>query len=321
MNLERKILKHSPTPKHLIPALIIVMMALAQMSYGQEHPLYSQYMFNGLVINPAYTGSQESMVATATSRAQWTGLNGAPNTQVATLHSPIKLSRSAVGGMFVHDEIAVTNQYAFSGTYAYRIPVSENAKIAVGAQAGVSYYRSNLNDLLIVTPGGVPDPAFSQTETRYLPILGLGVYYYSKRSYVGLAVPQVIDNKWDNQDAISKSRQVRHFLLSAGHVFDLGPNLKLKPNVLLKWIEGKEFQFDLNANLLLHEFLWLGVSYRMNDSVDGLVQWNITPQLSLGYSYGYPTSDIATTQYGTHELLVSYRIKHNRHIVFSPRYF
>lgn len=321
MNLERKITKYTPTPKHLLSALIITLMVAAQPSHAQEHPLYSQYMFNGLVINPAYTGSQESMVATATSRAQWTGLNGAPNTQVASLHSPIKLSRSAVGGVFIHDEIAVTNQYGVYGTYAYRIPVSENAKISVGAQAGVAYYRSNLNDLLIVTPGGVPDPAFAQTETRYLPILGLGVYYYSKRSYVGLSVPQVIDNRWDNQDAISKSRQTRHFLLSAGHVFDLGPNLKLKPNTLLKWVEGKEFQFDLNANLLMHEFIWVGVSYRMNDSVDGLVQWNITPQLSLGYSYGYPISDIATTQYGTHELLVSYRIKHNRHIVFSPRYF
>jgi len=321
MNLKWKIAKYAATPKHLIPALLLVSVMAAQVTRAQENPLYSQYMFNGLVINPAYTGSQESLVAVATSRAQWTGLNGAPNTQVATLHSPIKLSRSAVGGMFVHDEIAVTNQYAFAGTYAYRIPVSENAKISVGAQAGVAYYRSNLDDLLIVTPGGIPDPAFAQTETRYLPILGLGVYYYSKRSYVGLSVPQVIDNRWENQDAISKSRQTRHFLLSAGYVFDLGPNLKLKPNTLLKWVEGKEFQFDLNANLLMHEFIWVGVSYRMNDSVDGLVQWNITPQLALGYSYGYPITDIATTQYGTHELLVSYRIKHNRHIVFSPRYF
>jgi type IX secretion system PorP/SprF family membrane protein len=322
MNRLGKTTRNSTALKYYLPAIVFVLMLLSQLAPAQEHPLYSQYMFNGLVINPAYTGSQESMVATATSRAQWTGLNGAPNTQVASLHSPIKLSRSAAGGVFIHDEIGLTNQYAFYGTYAYRIPVSANAKIAVGAQAGVAYYKSNLDDANIVLPPGMPpDPAFAQTETRYLPILGLGVYYYSKRAYVGLSVPQVINNQWDNQDAVSKSRQTRHFLLSAGYVFDIGPNLKLKPNTLLKWVEGKEFQFDLNANLLIHEFLWVGASYRMNDSVDGLVQWNITPQLSLGYSYGYPTSDIAATQYGTHEILVNYRIKHNRHVVFSPRYF
>ena len=86
-----------------------------------------------------------------------------------------------------------------------------------------------------------------------------------------------------------KTRQ----LLSAGHVFDVGRNLKLKPSVLLKWIEGGSFQYDLTANLLIHEILRLGISYRMKDSFDLLIQWNIIHQLSLGYSYGYPTSRLA----------------------------
>jgi type IX secretion system PorP/SprF family membrane protein len=301
--------------------LVISFFLLATTGYAQENPLFSQYMFNGLVINPAYTGSNESLTLTTTSRAQWTGLNGAPRTAVISIHSPIKLSRSAVGGLLVGDHIGVTSLYTAYGTYAYRIPVSEHAKIAVGAQAGVSYYKANLNDLTIVTPDGQPDPAFAQSVSKYLPNLGLGVYFYSKRTYVGISVPQVINNEWENQDAISKSRQARQFLLSAGHVFDLGPNIKLKPNVLLKWVEEDAFQFDLNANILLHELVWFGVSYRMNDSFDGLIQWNITPQFSLGYSYGYPTSDIAATQYGTHEVTLNLRVKHSRHIVFSPRYF
>jgi type IX secretion system PorP/SprF family membrane protein len=303
-------------------ALFLVgILLIARQSEAQENPLYSQYMFNGLVINPAYTGSQEAMVATVASRAQWTGLNGAPQTNVASFHSPWKLSRSAAGGVFIHDEVGVTNQYTFYGTYAYRIPVSEHAKIAVGAQAGISYYRSNLDDLVIVTPNGQPDPAFAQTESRYLPNLGIGVYYYSDRSYIGLSLPALINNEWENQDAVATARQKRQFFLSAGHVFDVGPHLKLKPNVLLRWVEGGAFQFDLNANLLIREVVWLGVSYRMDDSFDVLVQWNITKQLSLGYSYGYPISSLASTQYGTHEIMVGYRFKHSRNIVFSPRYF
>lgn len=312
--------KRTITKRYYIP-LLMGLILVSMESFAQQNPLFSQYMFNGLVINPAYTGSHESLTLTAASRAQWTGLAGSPNTQVASAHSPIKLSRSAVGGVFVHDEIGVTNQYTVYGTYAYRIPVSENAKIAVGAQAGVSYYESNLTDLVIVTPGGQPDPAFAQTESRYFPNLGIGVYYYSKRSYLGMSLPTLINNNWDGQDAISKSRQTRQYLLSAGHVFDIGPNLKLKPNVLLKWLEGGEFQYDLNANLLIHEIIWLGASYRMNDSFDGLIQWNITPQLSLGYSYGYPISTLSSAQYGTHEIVVGYRIKHSRNVVFSPRYF
>lgn len=307
--------------RHFITLLVGGILLISLESFSQQHPLFSQYMFNGLVINPAYTGSHESLTLTAASRSQWTGLAGSPQTQVASAHSPIKLSRSAIGGVVTHDEIGVTNQYTVYGTYAYRIPVSETAKISVGAQAGISYYESNLTDLVIITPGGQPDPAFAQTESRWLPNLGIGVYYYSKRSYLGLSLPTLINNRWDSQDAIAKSRQTRQYFLSAGHVFDLSANLKLKPNVLLKWLEGGEFQYDLNANLLIHELIWLGVSYRMNDSFDGLIQWNITPQLSLGYSYGYPTSTLSSAQYGTHEIVVGYRIKNIRNIVFSPRYF
>lgn len=288
---------------------------------AQENPLFSQYMFNGLVINPAYTGSHESMTATAAYRAQWTGLEGSPQTQVASVHSPWKMSRSAMGGVFVHDRIGVTNQYTVYGTYAYRIPVSEHAKLAVGAQVGVTYYQSNLSDLVIVTPGGQPDPAFAQNDSRYLPALGIGVYYYSKKSYIGMSLPQIINNRWENQDALAKARQTRHYFIAAGHVFDIGQNYKLKPNVLLKWVEGGEFQFDLNANLFIHDVVGVGVSYRLDDSFDILLNWNITPQLGLGYSYGYPISSLASTQYGTHEIVLNYRFKHSKHIIFSPRYF
>jgi len=162
------IIRKSATIKiYRIQVVFAGLMLITLQSAGQQNPLFSQYMFNGLVINPAYTGSQESMVLTAGSRSQWTGLNGAPWTQVATIHSPIKLSRSAAGGVFVHDHVGVTNQYTVYGTYAYGIPVSENAKIAVGAQAGVTYYKSNLSDLLIITPNGQSDP--------HLPKLKAGI--------------------------------------------------------------------------------------------------------------------------------------------------
>ena len=162
---------------------------------------------------------------------------------------------------------------------------------------------------------------FYQNESRLLPNLGIGIYYYSKKSYIGLSLPTLINNRWNNQDAYTQARQKRHYFLSAGHVFPLSAGLKFKPNVLLKWEEGGPFQYDLNANMLIRETLWIGVSYRMEDSVDGLLELNINNQLSLGYSYGYPISSLAAVQSGTHEVVLNYRINRNKNIVFSPRYF
>lgn len=314
------------TPSHKTSAwpraifLLAAMFVILQ-GYAQQHPLFSQYMFNGLVINPAYTGSHESMTATLAARSQWTGLKGAPQTQVASLHSPLKFSRSAAGAVLVHDNVSVINQYTAYGTYAYRIPVSKTGKLSVGAQAGLTYYQANLSELNIITQNGQADPVFAQNESRILPNLGIGMYYYSKRTYVGLSLPTLINNRWNNQDAYTQARQKRHYFLSAGHVFTLSRALKFKPNVLLKWEEGGPFQYDINANMLIHEIVWIGASYRMDDSIDGLLELNINNRLSLGYSYGYPISSLAAVQNGTHEVVLNYRIARNKHIVFSPRYF
>ena len=301
--------------------VMTMMIGLWQPTNAQQHPIFTQYMFNGLIINPAYSGSHESITLTASLRSQWTNMKGAPQTEVFSAHSPIKLSRSAAGFVATHDGLGVTNQYMFYGTYAYRIPVSTNAKLAVGGQAGVTYYQANYADLEVVTPNGLPDPSFAANDSRVLPNLGIGVYYYSHKTYIGLSLPTLINNKWNNQEALLEARQARHYFLSAGHVFDLSSDLKLKPNVLLRWVEGGPFQYDINLNLLIKETVWVGVSYRMQDSIDGLIQWNINKQLSLGYSYGYPTSSLSTFQSGTHEVVVTYRLKQNKHIVFSPRYF
>src|SRR3990170_5057686 len=304
-----------------IIALILSITTISLKGYAQQTPLYTQYMFNGLVINPAYTGSHESMTTAFAVRSQWTGLKGAPQTQVASLHSPLKFSRSAAGVVFVHDKASVINQYMAYGTYAYRIPLSKNAKLAVGGQAGVSFYQANLSDLTIYTPSGQPDPTFTQNENRLLPNLGIGAYYYSKKSYIGLSLPTLINNRWNNQDPTMQARQKRHYFLSAGHVFTLSSNLKFKPNVLLKWEEGGPFQYDINANMLIHEIVWVGVSYRMKDSIDGLLEMILNKDLRLGYSYGYPTSSLSSVQTGTHEVVLNYRINRNKHIVFPPRYF
>lgn len=307
--------------QYSIIGLTAVAFFIVQHGYAQQQPMFTQYMFNGLVLNPAYSGSQESLTLTTSFRKQWTGIPGSPQTTVFSGHSPIKLTRSAAGMVIMHDRVGVTNQYMVYGTYAYHIPVSANAKVAVGGQAGATFYQADLTDLTIVTNDNQPDDAFAQNENRVLPNLGIGVYYYSKRSYVGLSLPTIVNSKMNNADAVMKARQDRHYFLSAGHVFDLNPDLKLKPSVLLKWMENGPFQYDVNANLLIKEVLWVGFSYRMKDSVDGLLEWLINDQLSLGYSYGYPVNGLGSLQSGTHEFVLNYRIHKSKHIVLSPRYF
>jgi len=298
-----------------------ILMIFVQSGYGQQYPIFTQYMFNGLVLNPAYTGSHESMAFTAASRSQWTDLKGAPQTEMFTVHSPIKFSRSAAGAFFTLDRLGKTKQYMLYGTYAYRFPVSRKGKIAIGGQFGVTYYQTDYTGLNIVTRDNSPDPSFSNNNNRYLPNIGTGVYYYDDRLYVGLASPSVINNKFNKDNGLEIATQERHYFLTAGYIFDLNENLKLKPNLLIKWVENGVFQYDINSNLLIRQTVWVGFSYRMNDSVDGLFGWNINDQLAIGYSYGYPVNSLSSFLTGTHELSLNYRLKRDRNIIQSPRYF
>jgi type IX secretion system PorP/SprF family membrane protein len=322
MKTQRNYFLITSSVKFSMRCIVILWTSLfAGNSYAQQRPIFTQYMFNGLVLNPAYSGSHESMTLTASARSQWSGIKGAPQTQVFTAHTPIKFSRSGAGAVLTHDKAGVINQTMFYGTYAYHIPVSENGKISLGAQAGATYYQANLAALNIVSQNNVADVAFAGNETRLLPNLGIGAYYYSKTSYVGVSLPTLINNKWNDYNQLEKSTQQRHYFITAGHVFDLSPDLKLKPNVLLKWVENGPFQYDLNANLFIKKIVWVGLSYRMGDSMDVLFQWNVNDQLAFGYSYGYPINSLAPAQWGTHEIVLNYRLKRDMNIIRSPRYF
>lgn len=302
-------------------AMLCIALQVSHLAGAQQHPIFTQYMFNGLVVNPAYAGSHESPALTASFRNQWTGIKHAPQTKVFSGHSPIKFSRSSAGAVIMHDRVGVIKETMIYGTYSYRIPLSEKAKIAVGGQAGFTTYKGNFSELDITTQNNNPDPAFARNDARLLPNLGIGIYYHNQKSYVGISLPALIENKLNTQDLVTKARQERHYFLTAGHVFDINADLKLKPNILLRLMENGPFQYDINSNLLIKNLLWVGVSYRMNDSVDGLIEWLTNEHLSIGYSYGYPVNALAAAQSGTHEIVLNYRLRQNKHIVFSPRYF
>ena len=297
--------------------LLTSLLLVAHVGYAQQNVMFTQYMFNGLALNPAYAGSHEVISMTAIGRQQWTGLNGAPSTQTFSVHSPIRSNRVGVGLMLLRDQIGITQQYNATASYAYRIPM-EHGKLAMGLQAGISNYREDNNQVGINN-----DPLFNQGAVSYWqPNFGAGLYYYSKRFYAGFSVPQLLERKYEASEVALAQSLVRHYFLHTGYVFDLSEDLKLKPNVLIKAVEGAPVQLDLNTNLLIMEVLWVGLSWRSFESVDALLQLQLTDRLQLGYSYDFATSsELSSVNGGSHELSLNYRFTIGHKKSVSPRYF
>ena len=286
-------------------------------TFAQQQVMFTQYMFNQLAINPAYAGSHRTISLTAMAREQWTGIDGAPSTQTLSFHSPISGQRVGVGVLFLHDKIGVTNQTGFYNSYSYRIPFENGGQLAFGIQGGFTTYNAQFSRV------SDTDPTFANGDFKEThPNFGAGLFYSTKEFYLGFSVPQLIQSTFDKNNPDSDSKIIRHYFLTTGYVFSLDRNLKLKPSLLVKAVNGAPVQFDVNVNLLMHEVAWVGLSWRSFDSIDAMLQLQLTKQLQFGYSYDFATtSALSRLNGGSHELMLNYRALHKRSRTVPKRYF
>ncbi|MEQ8534507.1 MAG: type IX secretion system membrane protein PorP/SprF, partial [Imperialibacter sp.] len=277
---------------------------------------FTQYMFNGLALNPAYAGSHDALNATAIARAQWVGLEGAPNTQSVSLHAPVPNKHIGLGLLFLRDNIGVTKQNSLFVSYAYKIKMSEG-NLSFGLQGGFNDYSHNLNDI-----GVDGDNLLVGNVKSFKPNVGAGIYFNSERFYAGASVPLMFNSaKDDRATSFIYSEIKRHYFVTAGYVFDLNKSLKLKPNVLIKTVDGAPIEFDFNTNLLINDLLWVGLSYRSFESLDFLLELQLNDQFRVGYSYDMLTNDLGKVNAGSHELMLNYMFKYSKDRVVTPRYF
>jgi type IX secretion system PorP/SprF family membrane protein len=173
----------------LVVAVAVAFLVPGGPLYAQQHPMFSHYMFNGLFINPAYAGSKDFVSTTLIARKQWTGFEGAPSTQIASIHAPLNNRKMGLGAAISNDQIGITHQTDFYMSYAWHLPL-ENGKLSLGLNGGFSYFKSQLSDLSVWDPD---DPIYqSNSLSNILPNFGAGAYYYSQHFYAGLSVPQLM---------------------------------------------------------------------------------------------------------------------------------
>ena len=307
--------------KILTISLLMLIGGLSRSLMGQQDVQFSQNMFNTMAFNPAYAGSAEMLNASALYRSQWVGFDGAPQTQTLTANSPLKNNKLAVGGMLFNDVLGPTKTIGLYGDFVYRIHLKDSW-LAFGAKVGFDIFNGNFMGLDIVNN---TDPEFqSDITNQFMPNVGFGVYYYSKKYYVGFSAPRLVRNtiyKNTNELIVENGKQEINSYFTAGYVFTLSRSIKFKPALLYKFVQNSPGQLDLNFNFLFVERFWLGVMYRPNSAWGILAQFQVNQQLRFGYTLDFSMLDIQDYNNGTHEFMISYDFGYNRTKIKSPRYF
>lgn len=272
--------------------------------FAQQRPVFSQYMFNGLVLNPAYAGNQPQLNVSLLHRDQWVNVDGAPKTSTLIAHSALKDRPVGVGLLVSRDKIGVHDDYSVYASYAYKLNIGIGT-LSMGLQAGFNYMVSDFSQLSTINPD---DPLFFGTVNRFNPNFGTGAFFNNKTTYIGFSIPYLINNKvYDKEDIISEAREARYYFLTGGHIFTLSPNVKLKPSTLIRVQEGQPIGMDLNLNVFLDNVLNIGGSWRSGDAFILLFELMLNKNLSFGYAYDHTLSDVRNYTDGTHEFMLTFR--------------
>jgi type IX secretion system PorP/SprF family membrane protein len=290
----------------VIPFLLLT--AIAFSSLGQQRPIQSLYMFDPLLLNPAYAGTQLQLSATAVYRNQWVNFAGAPKTFTATTHMGFKQNRVGLGLIAGRDQIGVHDETSLYFAYSYKLPLSrfnKNEFLSFGVQGGFNALRSDYTLTI------------SREDDKYgvfrsfNPNFGAGVFYRNKSTYVGFSVPYFLNSEiLSVQTAFeSSARRYRYYYLTGGTTLKLSNSVKLLPSALIRIQDKAPLTLDATLITVLYDVVGLGVSYRWTDSFIGLFELQLNENFHVGYAYDFTSSDIRTYSNGTHEIMINYRFK------------
>jgi len=296
---------------------------------AQQDPQFTQYMFNQLTFNPAYAGTRGTLSVVGLHRTQWVGLDGAPRSFSFSLHSPVgKSERVGLGVNILRDEIFITNETYIDLDFSYTIPTSDNGKLSFGLKAGAQLLDVNFSETSPFQSGDFLADGAANIDNRFEPQFGVGLFYYTDKFYIGGSVPNLIQTEHfeesDNTNggtSVSLAEERVHYFLSSGYVFKLNDNLKFKPAGLIRGVGGAPIGVDLTANFLLYDKLTLGAAYRWSAAFSGLIGFQITDSLLLGFAYDGETTELRRFNDGSYEIFLRYEVLKQTKRLLSPRFF
>ncbi|MBN2668791.1 MAG: type IX secretion system membrane protein PorP/SprF [Bacteroidales bacterium] len=294
--------------------LILGLIWIAFQGFSQQLPMYSQYMNNRFLLNPAVAGSEDYIPIRLTARQQWVGIENAPSTQALSGNLLIANQKIGVGGYVFADRFGADSKIGIQGSFAYILPVGiADSKLSMGLSFMAFQYAYNAQDTKI---NDVNDPTVDyNNQTAFVPDANFGIYWHNDDFFVGVSANQLIEFKVDfvGLDA-SKNTLKRHYFVMGGYKFNLSKTFDIEPSVMLKLTESSPMNFDLAVKGYYNKLYWFGVAYRTGVPFDtgnsmiamlGAKFKNIV----VGYAFDYTFTNLNQYTSGTHEIMLGINLK------------
>ena len=299
---------------------------------GQQQPLHTMFMFNKLLVNPAYAGYHEHPCATLHVREQWLGFDGAPETQSLSFHGPLSSQRIGIGFNLQRRSIGVSSATTFDGIYDYRVPLGKGT-LSLGVEASARFLKVDYSDPKVKTVQDIHiDPgAESISDSKFLANVGAGLYYSSSKFYAGISSPRLMNSDIDFElNNLFVAREQPHYYFMTGIALPLDYRMSFVPQVMVRYTQGAPVSVDLNLGIRWYEDYSLAVTLRKGDdvdqfleSVDLIVSAKVIRGLRIGAAYDITLSELRRYSNGSIELMMMYCFGEPAKLstFINPRYF
>ncbi|SHM80708.1 PorP/SprF family type IX secretion system membrane protein [Flavobacterium saccharophilum] len=298
--------------------ILLVFVFFSVLCSAQQDAQFTQYMYNTISVNPAYAGSRGALSVFGLYRTQWIGLDGAPETSTFSINTPLNNSKLGLGVSLVNDKIGPTNENTLSADLSYSVPTSETFKLSFGIKATANLFNLDVTKLSFEDQD---DPQFQGLDNKFTPNIGAGVYWHSDKAYLGFSIPNFIEtNRYEDNDTAIFKEKINYYFM-AGYVFDLNYDIKFKPALLTKMVQGAPLQVDASGNFMFYDKFVLGLAYRWSASVSAMAGFQVSDGLYIGYGYDHETTNLRKYNSGSHEIFLRFEFFNNYSKMTSPRFF
>ncbi len=307
----------------LCGCLSFVLLMGQNLLFGQQQSQFTQFMYSKLLFNPAYAGSRGMMCFTGVYRNQWIGLEGAPQTQRISMNTPVGGERIGLGLEIYHHSIGISKEWTITGSYAYRVTLGKG-DLSVGLNSSIRYMGIDYSDKrLSATQGMVPDNSSPQGEqSKTVPNFGVGLYYQTPEFYLGISSPRLLRTNLDFEDeSDGLNEEVKHYYFMMGYQIQLNRLIALHPQLMIKYVENTPIDVDANLSFVFADRFDLGLTYRLEESIDFLFAVKANERWVIGFSYDFGLHELRDYHSGSLEGVVRYCVGKKVFEVINPRFF
>ena len=273
---------------------------------AQQMPIFTQFMFNSYVFNPAVAGTHNYYQVRMNSRFQWMGITDAPQTNSLSVYGPHASKDMGFGGYVYNDVTGPTSRNGLYGSYAYNLVLSSAIRLSMGLSAGFLQNRIDGSKIILLDPSD--NALLNAISSDFSPDATLGLYLYSSNFHVGFSAHQLFGNTlnlFEEHTGLNKLKT--NFYLTGGYKYFINFDFTVEPAIIVRGSLPVPVQVDFCVKTYYQELLWLGVSVRSQDAVSFLVGYTHENKFHFGYSYDMSFSPIRHHNSGSHEIFLGMR--------------